>query len=127
MKSYTTIIRNKSDLTKQSSISSHVKNKYNEIRFMKININSYYYSAPRHIDPNRVTGRIVRYSSFQNCKIINGNYSIYNYTKNNRENRNIIHNTVETYIYPINECAKCPKLTELAGCFYKIKTSRRLH
>jgi hypothetical protein len=125
MKSYVTI-RNKSNLTKQSSISSHIKNKYNEIRFMKININSYYFSTSRG-NPNKVTNRMARYSSFQNCKIINDNYSIYNYTKNNRENNNIIHNIVETHIYPINESAKCPKLTELAGCFYKIKASRRLH
>ena len=38
MKSYVTI-RDKCNLTNQSNISSRIKDKYSEIRFMKININ----------------------------------------------------------------------------------------
>ena len=109
MKSYMPI-RDKCDYKKQSNISFHVEDKYNEIRFMEININSFF--PILRGDPNKVeTSMKECYSSFLSYKIINNNYSIYNFIRNYRKIRNSIHSMVKTDIYPINIYKKmCSKL-----------------
>jgi hypothetical protein len=111
MKSYMPI-RDKCDYKKQSNISFHVEDKYNEIRFMEININSFF--PILRGDPNKVeTSMKECYSSFLSYKIINNNYSIYNFIRNYRKIRNSIYNMVKMDIYPINICAKItPRLVD---------------
>ena len=112
MKSYITI-RDKCNLTNQSNISSRIKDKYSEIRFMKINININSYFPRERKNLNRVKTYMEYYLTFRSYKIINHNYSIYNFIKNNQKIRNSIYNMIKTHIYPIDKHVKItPKLTE---------------
>ena len=123
MKSYITI-RDKCNLTNQSNIPSRAnKGKYSEIKFTKINIsrccsrtdiNIHFPFPRRRRDLNKVKTYMVHYSSFRIYKILNHNFSIYNFI--DRKIRNNIHDIAMKHTYPINKRAKIKqKLVDCLG------------
>ena len=108
MKSYVTI-RDKCDSKNQFNIASHDS----EIRFMKININSYFSRERKNL--NRVKTYMEYYSTFRIYKILNHNFSIYNLI-DNRKIRNNIHDIATRHTYPVNKRVKIkPKLADRLG------------